>query len=154
MWQKRRGRHRAIRVEAQVWSLEKEGTDFIFQDTASEWTNIYKKDLSKCVLPCNEIQPTNSIGKKDNDCTVSVTITFAYTSGGNINIWIAASQIKCANLFLGDVRERVEEARRVTEDQKVVLDKIRHVHRFFKSLEVVCSAVEDVSGHSSYMFAG
>lgn len=46
--------------------------------------------------------------------------------------------------FLGDLREQVEQARKVTEEQKVVLDKIRHIHRFFEGLEVVCGAVEDV----------
>ena len=42
------------------------------------------------------------------------------------------------------MREQAEIARRITGDQKVVLEKIKHVHEFFKSLEVVCSAVEDV----------
>ena len=42
------------------------------------------------------------------------------------------------------MREQTEIARRITGDQKVVLDRIKYVHEFFKSLEVVCSAVEDV----------
>ena len=42
------------------------------------------------------------------------------------------------------MREQVESARRITGDQKVVLDRIKHVHGFFKGFEVVCSAVEDV----------
>lgn len=46
----------------------------------------------------------------------------------------------------------MENARRITEEQKVVLDKIRHVHRFFEGLEVVCSAIEDVRSHLSYDF--
>ena len=37
------------------------------------------------------------------------------------------------------------DAIRITKGQKVVLDKIRHVHSFFENLEGVCSAVEDVS---------
>lgn len=46
----------------------------------------------------------------------------------------------------------MENARRITEEQKVVLDKIKHVHRFFEGLEVVCSAIEDVRPHLSYDF--
>ena len=42
------------------------------------------------------------------------------------------------------LREQVESARRITGDQKVVLDRIKHVHGFFKSFEVACGAVEDV----------
>lgn len=42
------------------------------------------------------------------------------------------------------MRDQVENARRITEDQKVVLDKIRHVHGLFKGLEAVCNAIEDV----------
>ena len=42
------------------------------------------------------------------------------------------------------MREQVESARRITGDQKVVLDKIKHVHGFFKSFEVTCDAIEDV----------
>lgn len=38
----------------------------------------------------------------------------------------------------------MEKARKITEDQKVVLDKIKHVHGFFKTFETVSSAVEDV----------
>ena len=43
------------------------------------------------------------------------------------------------------MRNQVEKARRITEEQKVLLDKIQHVHRFFQGLEKVCDAVEDVS---------
>ena len=42
------------------------------------------------------------------------------------------------------MREQVENARRITEDQKVLLDKIKHVHGFFEGFEVLSSAVEDV----------
>lgn len=38
----------------------------------------------------------------------------------------------------------MDTARRITEEQKMVLDKIRYLHRFFESLEVVCEAMEDV----------
>ena len=50
------------------------------------------------------------------------------------------------------MRDRVESARRITEDQKVVLEKIKHVHEFFKSFEVVSSAIEDVSVRHLRMF--
>lgn len=42
------------------------------------------------------------------------------------------------------MRDQVETARRITEEQKTVLDKIRHIHRFFGGLEVICEAMEDV----------
>ena len=42
------------------------------------------------------------------------------------------------------MRKQVEIARRITGDQRVVLDRIKHVHGFFKGFEVVCSAIEDV----------
>ena len=42
------------------------------------------------------------------------------------------------------MREQVERVRRITEGQKVVLDRIKHVHEFFKNFEVVCRAIEDV----------
>lgn len=48
-------------------------------------------------------------------------------------------------VFAGELREQVEKARRITVEQKVVLDKIRHIHRYFQGLELVCEAVEDVS---------
>ena len=48
-------------------------------------------------------------------------------------------------ITIGDLREQVEKARRITEEQKVILDKIKHVHVFFQGLESVCGAVEDVS---------
>lgn len=47
------------------------------------------------------------------------------------------------------MKEQLEIARRITEDQKVVLDKIKHVHGFFRCLEVVCSAIEDVRVQST-----
>lgn len=52
-------------------------------------------------------------------------------------------------MFAGELREQVEKARRITEEQKVVLDKIRHVHVFFQGLETVCSAVKGVSRRDS-----
>ena len=48
-------------------------------------------------------------------------------------------------MLAGELRERVEDARRITEEQKVVLDQIRHVHRFFQGLETICNGLEDVS---------
>ena len=42
------------------------------------------------------------------------------------------------------MREQLESARRITRDEKVVLDKIKHVHEFFKGFEDVCDAIEDV----------
>ena len=39
----------------------------------------------------------------------------------------------------------VENARKITKEQKVILDRIKNVHRFFQSLETVCDAMEDVS---------
>ena len=39
----------------------------------------------------------------------------------------------------------MQDARRITEEQKVILDKVRHVHRFLQGLGTVCGAVEDVS---------
>lgn len=81
---------------------------------------------------------------KDNDGTVCVSLTFAYTPGGKIE---RSSHIPLNDLFAGDLRERVEEARRITEDQKVLLDKIRRVYRFFESLEVACRAVGSVSNY-------
>lgn len=43
----------------------------------------------------------------------------------------------------------MEKARRITEEQKAVLDKVRHVHVLFQGLETVCSAVKDVSRRNS-----
>ena len=48
-------------------------------------------------------------------------------------------------LRIGELRHQVENARKITEEQKVILDKIRHVHRFFQGLETVCDVVNDVS---------
>lgn len=45
----------------------------------------------------------------------------------------------------GELRARVEHARRITEEQKVVLDKIRRIHRFFEHLDLVCNSVKEVS---------
>ena len=52
-------------------------------------------------------------------------------------------------LSVGELRERVEHARRITEEQKVVLDKINRVHRFFEQLDVVCNSVKEVSNSAS-----
>ena len=55
--------------------------------------------------------------------------------------------LKCTTahkLFVGELREQVEDARRITEDQKVVLDKIKRVHRFFEHLDVLCNSVKEV----------
>lgn len=38
----------------------------------------------------------------------------------------------------------MENARRITAEQKVLLDKIRHVHRFFEELDVLCNSVKEV----------
>ena len=54
-------------------------------------------------------------------------------------------RITAHELLVGELRERIENARRITEGQKVVLDGIKHVHRFFQVLEQVCGAVDDVS---------
>lgn len=48
-------------------------------------------------------------------------------------------------LRAGELREQVEHARRITKEQKVVLDRINHVHRFFEHLDVACNAVKEVS---------
>ena len=39
----------------------------------------------------------------------------------------------------------MENARKITEEQKVILDKIKHVHRFFEELDILCNAVKEVS---------
>lgn len=46
--------------------------------------------------------------------------------------------------FPGNLREQVELARRITEEQKAVFVKLRRAHMFFGSLEAACGAVEDV----------
>ena len=38
----------------------------------------------------------------------------------------------------------MQQARRIIEEQKLVLDKLRYVYGFFGGLEVACGAVEDV----------
>lgn len=48
-------------------------------------------------------------------------------------------------LNAGELRERVEHARRITKEQKVVLDKINRFHRFFEHLDGVCNSVKEVS---------
>lgn len=45
----------------------------------------------------------------------------------------------------GNLRDRVEGARRITEEQKAILDKIRGVHRFFQHLEEICNSIKEVS---------
>lgn len=46
----------------------------------------------------------------------------------------------------------MEKARRITAEQKVVLDKIRHVHRFFEDLDVLCNSVKEVRDSDSLQF--
>lgn len=47
----------------------------------------------------------------------------------------------------------MEDARRITEEQKTVLDRMRHVHGLLKGLDAVFSAVEDVSMIARFCFA-
>ena len=43
----------------------------------------------------------------------------------------------------------MEDARRITAEQKVVLDKIRHLHRFFEDLEALSDCVKEVRDSAS-----
>lgn len=51
-------------------------------------------------------------------------------------------------LVTGTIRDQMENALRITEELKVILDKIRHVHKFFEGLQVMCSALDEVSTHT------
>lgn len=55
-------------------------------------------------------------------------------------LYIIANKVRVVEL-----RDQVENARRITEEQRVVLDKLRRVHQFFRGFEAVCENVEDVS---------
>lgn len=44
----------------------------------------------------------------------------------------------------GELRPRAEDARKITKDQKVILNKINGVHRFFERLDALCSSVKEV----------
>lgn len=46
----------------------------------------------------------------------------------------------------------MEDARKIMEEQKVVLDRMRRVHGLFKGLDAVFSALEDVSMIARFLF--
>ena len=77
----------------------------------------------------------------------TITISFVYTPGGN-NINLSSRDIG-DELSIGELRERVEHARSITKEQKVILDKIKGLHRFFEQLDLVCNSVKEVSNLTS-----
>lgn len=78
-----------------------------------------------------------------------IKIIFAYSPGGNgykLDLGMNYHQ-----RFTGEQRNQVEKARRITAEQKVVLDKIRNAHRFFEDLDILCNSVKEVRNSASLL---
>lgn len=85
-------------------------------------------------------------GAQGDDGTASTTVVFAYTPGGNDFVFHNAY---CLQRSTGEMQGQIDKARRITAEQKVLLDKIRHVDRFFQELDVLCNSVKEVSYSSA-----
>lgn len=83
----------------------------------------------------------------DGKTGITVTLDFSYSTGGNINssLYPGDDSNEC---FEGELREEVQTLRELTQQQVVILDKIKCVHVFFKNLEGVCSSVKEVRSFS------